>query len=122
MKVKIYRPARNVMQSGRARTESWVLEAVLSTPRRPEPLMGWSASGDTDGQIRLTFATREEALACAARNGWEVSLLPERERRVVPRNYADKFRYIPPSLPAAAPSPESEDRPRSASGRTPTGS
>lgn len=91
-KVRIYQPARNAMQSGRGKTRQWLLEAEVETPRTPEPLMGWVSSGDTLNQIRLTFDTKEEALAFAARKGWEASVADPAQRRVAPRNYADGFR------------------------------
>lgn len=91
-KVRIYQPSRNAMQSGRGKTRQWLLEAEIETARTPEPLMGWVSSGDTLNQIRLKFATKEEALAFAARKGWEASVAEPAERRIAPRNYADAFR------------------------------
>jgi hypothetical protein len=96
MKVRIYKPSKNVMQSGRARTQGWVLEYEPETPRQPEPLMGWTAAGDTLGQVRLHFASVEDAVAYAHKKGWGYTVLPAHERRVVPRNYVDNFKYIPP--------------------------
>ena len=62
MPARIYRPARTAMQSGRAKTKSWVLELEQERPRRIEPLMGWTASADMRQQVRLSFASKEEAL------------------------------------------------------------
>ena len=95
MQARIYRPAKTVMQSGRGRTRSWVLEFDLATPRRPEPLMGWTSSGDTLNQVRLTFDTRDEAEAYAKRKGLKYVVEPVHERRVRPRNYADNFKPRP---------------------------
>lgn len=95
MQARIYRPPRTAMQSGRARTHLWVLEYEPATPRIPEPLMGWVSSGDTLNQVRLSFATREEAIAFAERKGLSYSVEPEHIRRVRPRNYADNFRPRP---------------------------
>lgn len=97
MKVRIYNPAKNAMQSGRAKTASWVLEYETATPRRPEPLMGWVSSGDTLNQVKLNFGTMEEAVAFARKKGWEFTLSPTHGRRIRPRNYTDNFRYIPPA-------------------------
>lgn len=96
MKVRIYQPSKTAMQSGRAKTATWTLEAEIETPRRPEPLMGWISSGDTLNQIRLTFATRDEAVAFAERKGWDYTVQDALVRRVRPRNYADNFRYDRP--------------------------
>ena len=95
MKARIYQPAKNAMQSGRARVGQWVLEYVPPTPRRPEPLMGWCSSGDTLNQVRLRFHTAEEAIEFARSKGMEYTIQPGHERKVRPRNYADNFRIIP---------------------------
>lgn len=120
MQVKIYRPAKNAMQSGRAKSEGWVLEAVLSTSRRPDPVMGWTSCGDTDGEIRMSFPTLEGALDFARKNEWEALVLPDRERRIRPRNYADNFRYVPAVVPHSSttrpPEGAPADRSRSSTG------
>ena len=95
MQARIYRPAKTVMQSGRGKTRQWVLEFDLATPRRPEPLMGWTSSGDTLNQVRLRFASQEDAVAYAERKGLSYTVEPAHERRVVPRNYADNFKPRP---------------------------
>lgn len=95
MDVKIYRPSKSTTQSGLARTEKWVLEYELATPRHPESLMGWTASGDTLNQVRLSFETMDEAVAFAERKGWHYTVLPPRDRKIRPRNYSDNFRYRP---------------------------
>ena len=63
MQVRIYQPAKTAMSSGRAKTQAWILEYEIETPRRPEPLMGWTSSGDTLNQVKLSFPTREDAVA-----------------------------------------------------------
>ncbi len=95
MQARIYRPAKTVMQSGRGNTKRWVLEFDLETPRRPEPLMGWTSSGDTLNQVRLRFDSQEDAVAYAERKGLSYTVEPVHERRVVPRNYADNFKPRP---------------------------
>lgn len=84
------------MQSGLSKTKDWVLEYDRTAPLSPEPLMGWTSSGDTLNQIRLTFDTREEAVAYAKSRGISFVLSAPRERIVRPRNYADNFKYVPP--------------------------
>jgi hypothetical protein len=98
MRVRIYKPSKTAMQSGRARTVAWLLEPELETPRRPEPLMGWASAGDTLNQIRLTFATAEEAIAFAERKGWTYVVREPGAHRVAPRNYADNFRQDRPRV------------------------
>ena len=93
MRARIFKPPKNAMQSGWANTNEWVLEFIPTSPRRPDPLMGWIGSGDTQAQVRLFFATQEEAVAFAQRNGLEYDLEVPLERRVKPKAYADNFRY-----------------------------
>ncbi|PZQ43721.1 MAG: oxidoreductase [Micavibrio aeruginosavorus] len=96
MKVRIYRPSKPATQSGLGKTRLWVLEYEPETRREPEPLMGWTASGDTTNQVRLKFPSAEAAMEYAAQQGWEYTLAVAHERIVKPRNYVDNFRYIPP--------------------------
>jgi hypothetical protein len=93
---RIYQPPKSSMQSGRGKTHHWVLEYEEETARRPEPLMGWTASDDTLNQVRIRFATAEEAIAFAEREGFACSVEQPKPHRVRPRSYADNFRYIPP--------------------------
>jgi hypothetical protein len=93
MRARIYQPPRNAMQSGWAATHEWVLEFESSSPQRPDPLMGWSGSADTQAQVRLHFDTRDEAVAYAKKAGLDYDLELPQERRVKPKAYADNFRY-----------------------------
>ena len=81
------------MQSGTAKTGYWVLEFEPEQPRKIDPLMGYTTSGDMKSQIRLRFQTKEEAIAYAEREGLAYRLqepnLPKR-RQI---SYADNFRY-----------------------------
>ena len=92
MVARIYRPARTAMQSGRAKTRDWVVEFMPET-RAIEPLMGWTASSDTRPQVKLRFATREEAVAYCERHGipFQVSEPNEPVRRKV--SYSDNFAF-----------------------------
>jgi len=93
MRARIYQPPKSAMQSGRAGTHEWALEFEPSSPRRPDPLMGWIGSGDTQAQVRLHLATRDEAVAYADRSGiaYDIELPPPHRFR--PKAYADNFRY-----------------------------
>jgi hypothetical protein len=93
MQVRIYQPAKTAMQSGRGKAREWVVEFEPTSPRGPEPLMGWTGGGDTKEQVRLAFPTREEAVAHAERNGWTYTLVAAHDRRLRPKAYADNFRF-----------------------------
>ena len=88
---RIYRPAKTVMQSGRAKTGRWVLVFAPSDTKRRDPLMGWSGSTDTGAQVRMGFPSRDEAVAYADRHGLAYEVTEPRGRKVRPKNYADNF-------------------------------
>ncbi len=90
---RIYRPARNAMQSGRGRTKHWILEFEPLDRKRPDPLMGWLGSSDTLGQVTLTFDTREEAEAYAKKHGIEYTVEMPHTTKLKPKSYADNFRF-----------------------------
>jgi hypothetical protein len=93
MTARIYKPAKTAMQSGEARTKEWVLEHEPASPRRIDPLMGWTSSADTRQQLRLLFDTKEEAVAYAERSGIAYSLAEPNPRRQVRKSYADNFKF-----------------------------
>lgn len=93
MTARIYKPAKTAMQSGEARTKDWVLEFQHTTPRRADPLMGWTSSRDTQPQVRLEFDTRDEAIAYATREGIAFTLTEPKPRKPIRKSYADNFRY-----------------------------
>lgn len=95
MKAKIYKPAKNAMQSGRANTGQWVLEYDLETPRRPEPIMGWTSAGDTLNQVSLKFDSKEAAIAFAEEKGLKFTVAAEHTRKITPRTYLDNFKFRP---------------------------
>jgi hypothetical protein len=94
MTARIYRPAPSATQSGPGFREPWVLRFDPETPRGIDPLMGWTSSSDMKSQITLRFATKEEAIAYAQRNGLAYRVVePKPEtasRRTI--SYSDNFK------------------------------
>ena len=80
------------MQSGKARLGEWILEFAPAEAKRPDPLMGWAGSGDTQAQVQLKFASAADAQAYAAKywNAAEVHVTPPRRLKL--QAYADNFR------------------------------
>ena len=95
MQAKIYQPAKSAMQAGRAGTGQWILDYVAPTKRVPEPLMGWTSSGDTLNQVRLRFESQQEAEDFAKNKGLEYTVLPPHARKITPRSYLDNFKAPP---------------------------
>ena len=81
------------MQSGTAKSRQWVLEYVPESPREIEPLMGWTSSGDMRSQLRITFPSKEDAIAYAKRNGIPFRVREPRPRQQTRKAYADNFKY-----------------------------
>ena len=93
MPARIYKPARTAMQSGSARTKEWVLEFEPEGRREVDPLMGWVSSADTSGQVRLEFASKEEAIAYATRDGIAYTLQEPAPHRRENKTYSDNFKF-----------------------------
>ena len=93
MSARIYRPAKTAMQSGQAGTKAWALDFEPEEPRQVEPLMGWTSSSDMRQQLRLRFATKDEAIAYCERHGiaYQVSETTTPSRRGL--SYADNFAF-----------------------------
>ena len=96
MVARIYKPAKTAMQSGTAKTKDWVLDYEPEQPREIEPLMGWTSSGDMRQQVRLQFASAEEAVAYAERHGIPYQVFdanaPSRRAMAYSDNFAFKRR------------------------------
>lgn len=93
MLARIYQPAKNAMQSGKARGRKWVLEYEPEKPREIEPLMGWTASSDMRSQVSLEFDTKEEAIAYAEAHGIAHQVFEPHKPAPKSRAYADNFRF-----------------------------
>jgi len=89
---RIYQQPKNAMQSGRARTDGWVLEFEPGEAQRADPLTGWAGSGDVANQLRLGFPTLDAAKAYAEREGHSYHVIAAPERKLKLQTYADNFR------------------------------
>ena len=92
MTARIYQRPKNAMQSGKARCDDWILEFAPAEARKADSLMGWTGSGDTQVQVVLKFASREEALDYAERHGIAASVAVVPPKRLKLQAYADNFR------------------------------
>ena len=81
------------MQSGTARARKWILEFQPEARREVEPLMGWTSSRDMKSQIRMSFATRDEAVAYARRNGIAFNVREPKTRKNNPKSYSENFKF-----------------------------
>jgi hypothetical protein len=93
MRARIYRPARNAMQSGPAKGRDWILDFQPDQARVQDPLMGWTGSGDMQSQVRLRFPTQAEAEAYARAHGIDYIVQQPKPRaaNLRPGGYAENF-------------------------------
>ena len=90
--VRIYKPAKNAMQSGTAGIKRWKIE-FDNQQRWENNLMGWASSADPVSNILLDFANKEDAVAFAERHGWEYVLEDPKERLPKAKSYALNFAW-----------------------------
>ena len=92
MPARIHQRLKNAMQSGKARTDQWVLEFESRRAKRPDPLTGWSGGAETQEQVRLEFPTLEAAQRYAERHGIDYHVVAAAEPKLKLQSYADNFR------------------------------
>ena len=92
MAARIYQRFKNAMQSGKARSDEWVLEFESARRKRPDPLTGWAGGADSQEQVKLTFPSLEAAQAYADRHGVAYHLVPPPKPSLKLQSYADNFR------------------------------
>jgi hypothetical protein len=92
MKARIYKPAKTAMQSGSRNTLQWILDYEPNSSKLIDPLMGWTGTADTLGQIRMRFDSLEDAKSYADARGiaYEVAKPHAKKRRI--QAYADNFK------------------------------
>src|SRR5919201_2172046 len=93
MTARIFKPAKNAMQSGTAKTREWQLDYEPELPRAIEPLMGWTSSSDMKQQVSLRFPTKEEAVAYCERKGIAYQVIEPKEPVKRQGGYADNFGF-----------------------------
>jgi hypothetical protein len=93
MLARISRPSKTAMQSGKAKSANWVLEFEPKDARQRDPLMGWTQTADTEGQVRLSFDTKEEAVRYADQHGIAFQLIDPKPTKRIIKAYADNFAF-----------------------------
>ena len=93
MNARIYQPAKTAMQSGVAKTKSWVLEFAQDSARSVDPLMGWTSSSDTQAQVKLRFESKEAAVSYAKAHQIDAVVTEPKKRKPIIRQggYGENF-------------------------------
>jgi hypothetical protein len=93
MTARIYKPSKTAMQSGRGKTEKWVLEFFQNSATKRDPLMGWRSGSDTQKQVKIKFDSKNDAVRYAEKNSIKYTLSEPKVRKVKPKAYADNFSF-----------------------------
>ena len=92
VQARIYKPAKNAMQSAWGNSKRWALEFEPTGRRENDRLMGWTGSNDTrSSQVHLRFETKEQAIAYAERHGLSYKVWEPKVRAIKPKSYAANF-------------------------------
>ncbi|MBL4597944.1 MAG: ETC complex I subunit [Rhizobiaceae bacterium] len=93
MSARIYSPAKTAMQSGKNKTGNWILEFEPESPRKVEPLMGYTSSGDMKSQIKLKFPDLDAAIAYAKKHDLAYRVQQPQQSRRRKMSYSENFAY-----------------------------
>lgn len=89
--VKIYKPAKSAMSSGRGKTKKWVMIFDRENAQYIEPVMQWTGTTSTLPEVKLTFQSQDEAIDFAKKHNWEYTLIQPHEKVIKPKSYVDNF-------------------------------
>lgn len=93
VRVRLTKPAASAAQSATGNSRLWEMMVEPTDPPFNDPLMGWSGSKDVNRQVRLTFETRDQAMAYARKRGFEVVERAPKTRAFRQKAYADNFAF-----------------------------
>ena len=95
MLARIFKPSKGPTQSGPANKSMWMLEFDIENSKKIDPLMGWTGSKDTRGQIQIRFNTEQSAINFAKDNNIPfVVQKPNVRRHIVRENgYGENFKF-----------------------------
>jgi hypothetical protein len=92
MKVKIFKPTKSAMQSGKKNTKKWLmLPLEESKTRSISNITGWVSSNDTSTQLKFEFASKEDAINFAKDRGFEYEVEEPQNSTIKKKSYAENF-------------------------------
>ena len=92
MFVKIYKPAKTAMQSGKAKTRLWHLQVIDDSNQSQDPLIGYHGGSSTKNQFKLQFDTQEDAINFAKSNNYDYEVIEASAKKFIKKSYADNFK------------------------------
>ena len=92
MKVRIFRPTKSAMQSGKRNIKKWLVEPIEETNiRSVNPLMGWVSASNTSSQLQLEFSTKEEAIKFVESRNFQYEIEEPKVASVKQKSYSANF-------------------------------
>ena len=92
MKARIYQPEKVATQSGRGKTNKWVLEYIHNDSREVEPIMGWLSSSDMLQEVKIEFDSRDKAVNYAKENNIKFEIEEPKKKKLRIQSYSDNFK------------------------------
>ncbi len=92
MKVRIFKPAKSAMQSGKAGNKKWCVKPIEEKNlRHVNELMHWVSVDSTMSELNFEFASKEEAIDFAKKSGFEFVVEEPHAPKLQKKAYADNF-------------------------------
>ena len=92
MKVRIYKPAKSAMQSGKNNTKKWLLIPKEETNDRTiNPLTGWTSIDNTKSQLKIFFTSKDAAVDYARSQNFEFEIDEPEISSIKKKSYAGNF-------------------------------
>ncbi len=86
--VRIFSPARNVMQSAPFAEGRWIVQYLKVVKRSVDPIMGWTSSNEVPSNTQFIFETKEEAIEYCKRKNLSYEISEPKKRKVHIKPYA----------------------------------
>ncbi|XP_057319660.1 NADH dehydrogenase [ubiquinone] iron-sulfur protein 4, mitochondrial [Microplitis mediator] len=90
--VRIYQPAKNAMQSGTDNINFWQID-FDNRERWENNLMGWSSTGDPMSNLKVDFASVDEAVDHCKKMKWNYFIQKPNVDNPKPRSYGANFSW-----------------------------
>ncbi|KAI3659536.1 hypothetical protein MP638_005222, partial [Amoeboaphelidium occidentale] len=95
--VRVYRPAKNAMQSGLNEIKYWQID-FDPEQKWTNPVIGYTSSADSVQALRVRFHTKEQAICFAEKQGWNYVVQEDSTPLFRKKSYADNYKYSPGKL------------------------
>lgn len=92
MTAVIYKVEKNAMQSGKFRTNTWLLEYKREIAQFTNDLMGWVGEKDMKQEICIQFPNEYDAISYAERENIPYDLIEPKRSKIKMQSYADNFK------------------------------